>query len=234
MSASSSDLEKSLISLSAQISQLEQQRKTLVFSSPEEEAEADRALEDLKRRHAATLSSYLESQASRSSDNPSPSAKPSKKGGSFFTVLIIAFAILCSLSLMFIPYALNKNPKDSSRASVSQAYLVNQSISSFEKSFPDHAYGTFDEKAGILSLYFWIDGSADFVPYAQAGRKDAVQSWNSLLDTLKQASSVTKSNFTKAGFDVMVSVYLLNPDNHSKTLAQARDGKLVYDVVSAG
>ncbi|MDY6444188.1 MAG: Ltp family lipoprotein [Bacteroidales bacterium] len=58
-------LSEALAAQEREIALLEQQRKTLTFSTPEEEADADRRLADLKRRHAETVAAYRNAQVSR-------------------------------------------------------------------------------------------------------------------------------------------------------------------------
>ena len=58
-------LREALSAQEREIARLEEQRKTLRFSSAYEEADADRRLADLKRRHSENVERYLKSQANR-------------------------------------------------------------------------------------------------------------------------------------------------------------------------
>lgn len=230
MSASSSDLEKSLISLSAQISQLEQQRKTLVFSSPEEEAEADRALEDLKRRHAATLSSYLELQASRSSSSavppsPPPTKTPKAKTGKAIPIIGIVLLLLTIFG--------NVGKKNSSLSvqeeKLSKEAVVQICVDIGEEYRPGAVAYEWDKLKDTFTLFLWDDSFVPAALSAKSGNDEALELWDDLITSLKTICASMQIKFRDNGYGTTVAVCAVDPNNHDTVLLMVSKNKVLYD-----
>jgi hypothetical protein len=227
MSASSSDLEKSLISLSAQIFQLEQQRKTLVFSSPEEEAEADRALEDLKRRHAATLSSYLELQASRSSSSavppsPSPAKTPKAKTGKAIPIVGIVL-----LLLVIFGNSVSHNSSQGER--LKKEDVIQHCVDISEKRLPGAVSYEWDRVKDTFTLFVWDDSFVSAGLAVKAGKDGSAEVWDDLITSLKTVCASMQIKFRDNGYGTTVAVCAVDPSNHDNVLLMVSKNKVLYD-----
>ncbi len=84
----------------------------------------------------------------------------------------------------------------------------------------------------VYTVSVWQDGLAMTAALAQAGDKDAKETWNKIMYTTMQASDSLQELLIESGYDdYMVQVQVLNDQNHENTLLTAFYGLVSYNCV---
>ena len=241
--AESFEIEKSMEDLEKKIAWLEEQRRTLVFSSPEEEAEADRALTDLKLRYADTVASFRRSQSFASPAVPDPrpaSAQPSvprKFGQDWLTpligILILAAAIAASALSRKAPEPAAPLPvvtSDTQLLSVDQIHLH------FRDQLNYATKGNFaldvDKDALTVTADLWEKSLTAGAVNTALHDREALNTWRDNVSQIVTISGSLQDYVVNHGHDEFaVTVRLVNCEDLGQVFAVAERGSLVYDVV---
>lgn len=222
-----SEIEKSISDLEKQIAYLEEQRPTLTFSSSEEEAEADRALADLKLRYADTVAAYRKSQASRSRQSVS-SVKPPKKRDP----VAIVFLVLGVLALVFFAFVFLVPAILGPVNGKTEEAVVRECVSMAEDYLPGQNAYEYDSEKHILTMFFWDSSFKNGGVSAKSGNKKAVEAWDSLSSVIVSLSAHMQQKFKDAGYGTSVAVCAVDPANHDQVFIMANNGRLLYDAVN--
>lgn len=230
--AESYEIEKSIEDLEKQISWLENQRNTLVFSSPEEKAEADRSLAELKLRYADTVAAYRRSQTSVSSASR-------KYGRNWLTPLI---GILILLAAVCASIFSRKAPEPSvplpAVTSDTQLLSVDQIHLHFRDQLSYAAKGNYsldvDKDALTITADMWEPGlNASAVNTALRDRK-ALNVWRDNVSQIVTISQSMQEYVANHGHDeYSVTVRLVNCEDLGQVFAAAERGAVLYDIVDA-
>ena len=253
MPVSLSDLEASIISLEKQISWLEEQRKTLVLSTPEEEADADRRLADLKIRYADTVAAYRKLKASGVPDpnlepppapaapepGPAPSQAPAprKRGSNWLTpligILILVAAIAASAFSRKAPEPATPLPavtSDTQLLSVDQIHLH------FRDQLGYATNGNFaldvDKDALTVTADLWEPSLTPAALNTALHDRDALNTWRDNVSQIVTISGSMQDYVSNHGHgEYTVDVRLVNCEDLGQVFAVAERGSLMYDVV---
>jgi len=241
--AESYEIEKSMQDLEKKIAWLEEQRRTLVFSSPEEEAEADRALADLKLRYADTVAAYRKSQASGSPPPPpAPAAAPQapaprKAGTNWLTpligILVLLAAIAASAFSRKAPEPVTPLPAVSSDT---QLLSVDQIHLHFRDQLNYATNGNFaldvDKDSLTITADLWEKSLTAGAVNTALHDRDALNTWRDNVSQIVTISGSMQDYVSNHGHDeYAVSVRLVNCEDLGQVFAAAERGALVYDVV---
>lgn len=222
-----SEIEKSISDLEKQIAYLEEQRPTLTFSSPEEEAEADRALADLKLRYADTVAAYRKSQASRSRQSVSSVTTPKKRDPVAIVCLVAGILVLAVLAFVYLVPAFSRSPAKITNEQIRQACM-----DSLEQSFPGRCFSEWDKEKYIFTAFI-ADSNIKIVALsANSGNKDSLKSWSDLCALFSELSGAMQQKFKDAGYGTSVAVCAVDPANHDTVFIMANNGRLLYDAVN--
>lgn len=92
---------------------------------------------------------------------------------------------------------------------------------------------TLDESETVLSITLWDTGITTIAKKAYNGEQDALSEWNKVKDNvLDIVHTVEEDLLIKKIKDVSVIVYLVNEDNHDRSLLVYKDGVMAYDIVN--
>ena len=240
---SSSDTEKSITYLERQISWLEEQRKTLDLS-PEDAADADRRLAELKLRYADTVAAYRRSRASGSPPPPPAPAAPQapaprQRGTNWLTPLIGILILVAAIAASAFS---RKAPDPVAPAlpvitSEVQPMTVDELHAHFlrtlEAAMSGHYSLTVDKDAHAITCDTWIDGFDAFVVNTALRSRDYLQRWNESTAELCSLCADMQGQVDNHGHDeYAVTVRLVNCEDFGQVFAVAEHGALVYDVVA--
>lgn len=222
-----SEIEKSISDLEKQIAYLEEQRRTLTFSSPEEEAEADRALADLKLRYADAVAAYRKSQSSRSRQSVS-SVKPSKKRDPVAIVcLVLGVLALVFFAFVYLVPAIFGPAHDAKREQLMKNYM-----GVIEQSYPGHCSYEWDKESRTFTVFVWDQDIKTVGLSAKSLDFKSRSAWSDICDLFSDLSESIQQKFREAGFVVSVSVCAVDPANHDTVYIMANNGRLLYDAVN--
>jgi hypothetical protein len=248
---SSSDIEKSISYLERQIAWLEEQRKTLDLS-PEDAADADRRLAELKLRYADTVAAYRKSQASAPSasdpvappDGPEPlpaaapqAPAPRKAGTNWLTpligILVLLAAIAASAFSRKAPEPVTPLPAVSSDT---QLLSVDQIHLHFRDQLNYATKGNFaldvDKDALAITADLWDPSLTAATLNTALHDRDALNTWDDNVSQIVTISGSMQDYVSNHGHDEFaVIVRLVNCEDLGQVFAVAERGSLVYDVV---
>ena len=239
---SSSDIEKSITYLERQISWLEEQRKTLDLS-PEDAADADRRLAELKLRYADTVAAYRRSRASGSPPPPPAPAAPQapaprQRGTNWLTpligILILVAAIAASAFSRKAPEPATPLPVVSSDT---QLLSVDQIHLHFRNQLDNATNGNFaldvDKDALTVSADLWENSLTASAVNTALHDRDALNTWRDNVSQIVTICDGMQSYASNHGHDeYAVTVRLVNSEDLGQVFAVAERGALVYDVVA--
>lgn len=239
---SSSDIEKSISYLERQIAWLEEQRKTLDLS-PEDAADADRRLAELKLRYADTVAAYRKSQASGSPPPPpAPAAAPQapaprKAGTNWLTpligILVLLAAIAASAFSRKAPDPVTPLPvitSDTQLLSVDQIHLH------FRDQLNYSTKGSFsldvDKDSLTITADLWEKSLTAAAVNTALHDSDALNTWRDNVSQIVTICCSMQDYVSNHGHDeYAVTVRLVNCEDLGQVFAVAERGALVYDVV---
>ena len=251
-SVSLTDLEEAIVSLEKQIALLEEQRKTLVFSNPVEEAEADRRLADLKLRHADSVVAFRKLHASASpapdsvvppaATEPIPAAVPQapaprRRVTTWLTPLI---GILILVALIAASAFSRKAPEPATPLPVvssdTQLLSVDQIHLHFRNQLDNATNGNFaldvDKDALTVSADLWENSLTASAVNTALHDRDALNTWRDNVSQIVTISGSMQDYVSNHGHDeYAVTVRLVNCEDLGQVFAVAEHGTLVYDVV---
>ena len=222
-----SEIEKSISDLEKQIAYLEEQRPTLTFSSPEEEAEADRALADLKLRYADTVAAYRKSQSSRSRQSVSSVKPPKKRDPVAIVCLVAGILVLAVLAFVYLVPAFSRSP-----AKITNEQIMQACMDSLEQSFPGRCFSEWDKEKYIFTAFIADSNIKTVGLSANSGNKDSLKSWSDLCASFSELSGAMQQKFKDAGYGTSVAVCAVDPANHDTVFIMANNGRLLYDAVN--
>ena len=219
-------LEETFAAQEKQIAWLEQRRKTLTFSSPEEEADADRRLADLKQRYAETVADYNRLKASR----PQKTEK----------LLPIIGIVLC---LLTIPLSYAKGP------SVVQSAIHSENVTTylfqhrtlddlkgkvkrvFDQTNPGSYSFRYDDDKAVLDV--WSDDTRRSVVEKAVNDRSRLEWWDENLVHLSATCDEVQKWYDDGGHpEITVVINLVNYYNHAEIFACASRGQIIYDAVA--
>lgn len=252
-SVSLTDLEEAIVSLEKQIALLEEQRKTLVFSNPVEEAEADRRLADLKLRHADSVVAFRKLQASASpapdsvvppaATEPIPAAVPQapaprQRGTNWLTPLIGILILVAAIAASAFS---RKAPEPVAPAlpvitSEVQPMTVDELHARFLRALEAEMSGHYslavDKDAHTITCDIWFDGFDAVAVNTALRSRDYLQRWNTNTAEICELCNDMQGQVVNHGHDeYAVTVRLVNCEDLGQVFAVAERGALVYDVV---
>lgn len=228
--AASNEIEKSMADLEKQIAWLEEQRQTLTFSSPEEEAEADRALNDLKLRYADTVASYRRSQSSRS---PRPTSTGKTSPWLYVLLGVVVIGLLCVLGFGINTILRSSAPSVvPTPAGVTNEQVMQACMDSLEQSFPGRCFSEWDKEKYIFTAFIADSNIKTVGLSANSGNKDSLESWSDLCASFSELSGAMQQKFKDAGYGTSVAVCAVDPANHDTVYIMANNGRLLYDAVN--
>ena len=238
------DLEEAVISLEKQIARLEEERKTLVFSTPVEEAEADRRLAELKLRYADSVVAFRKLQSSGSPPpSPAPAAPaqapaPQKQGTNWLTPLI---GILILVAAIAVSAFSRKAPDPVAPAlpvitSEVQPMTVDELHARFRRALEAEMSGHYslavDKDAHTITCDIWFDGFDAVAVNTALRSRDYLQRWNTNTAEICELCDDMQGQVVNHGHDeYAVTVRLVNCEDLGQVFAVAEHGTLVYDVV---
>jgi len=242
--SSEQSLEELFASQEKQLAWLEQQRKTLTFASPEEEADADRRLADLKRSHAETVAQYRKLQAARAqkAGNSSPAAAPQapaprKFGHDWLTpligILILAAAIAVSAFSRKAPEPPTPLPvvtSDTQLLSVDQIHLHFRDQLNYATN--GNSALDVDKDALTVTADLWEPSLTPDALNTALHDRDALNTWHDNVSQIVNISGSMQDYISNHGHgEYAVTVRLVNCEDLGQVFAVAERGALVYDVV---
>ena len=240
---SSSDIEKSITYLERQISWLEEQRKTLDLS-PEDAADADRRLAELKLRYADTVAAYRRSHASGSPPPPPAPAAPQapaprRRGTNWLTpligILILVAAIAASAFSRKAPDlvapALPVITSEVQPMTVDELHA--RFLRALEAEMSGHYSLAVDKDAHTITCDIWFDGFDAVAVNTALRSRDYLQRWNTNTAEICELCDDMQGQVVNHGHDeYAVTVRLVNCEDFGQVFAVAEHGALVYDVVA--
>ena len=239
---SSSDIEKSITYLERQISWLEEQRKTLDLS-PEDAADADRRLAELKLRYADTVAAYRRSRASGSPPPPPPAAPqapaPRQRATNWLTpligILILVAAIAASAFSRKAPDpvapALPVITSEVQPMTVDELHA--RFLRALEAEMSGHYSLAVDKDAHTITCDIWFDGFDAVAVNTALRSRDYLQRWNTNTAEICELCDDMQGQVVNHGHDeYAVTVRLVNCEDFGQVFAVAEHGALVYDVVA--
>ena len=241
--AESFEIEKSMEDLEKKIAWLEDQRRTLVFSSPEDAADADRRLAELKLRYADTVASFRRSQSFAPPAVPDPrpaSAQPSaprESGTNWVTPLI---GILILVSAIAASALSRKAPEPSVPLPVVSSDTQLLSVDQIHLHFRDQLNyvtdGNFaldvDKDAQTVTADMWENSLTAAAVNTALHDRDALNTWRGNVSQIVAISQGMQDYAANHGHDeYSVTVRLVNCEDLGQVFAVAERGALVYDVV---
>ena len=239
---SSSDIEKSITYLERQISWLEEQRKTLDLS-PEDAADADRRLAELKLRYADTVAAYRRSRASGSPPPPPAPAAPQapaprQRGTNWLTPLIGILILVAAIAASAFS---RKAPDPVAPAlpvitSEVQPMTVDELHARFRRALEAEMSGHYslavDKDAHTITCDIWFDGFDAVAVNTALRSRDYLQRWNTNTAEICELCDDMQGQVVNHGHDeYAVTVRLVNCEDLGQVFAVAERGALVYDVV---
>lgn len=240
-----SEIEKTISDLEKQIAFLEEQRPTLIFSSPEEEADADRRLADLKLRYADTVSAYRKSQASGSPPPPpAPAAAPQapaprKAGTNRLTPLI---GILVLLAVIAVSAFSRKAPEPAAPLPVvtsdTQLMSVDELHARFKRALDASAPGSYtldvDKDALTITITEWTPRFNASAVNECLRSRSKLDTWKKILSAASDLSADMQQQLDSHGHpEYTVSLSIVNPDDFSQIFATVERGGVLYDIVDS-
>lgn len=237
-----SDIEKSISYLERQIAWLEEQRKTLDLS-PEDAADADRRLAELKLRYADTVAAYRKSQASGSPlPPPAPAAPPQapaprKAGTNWLTpligILVLLAAIAASAFSSKAPEPVTPLPAVSSDT---QLLSVDQIHLHFRDQLNYATKGNFsldvDKDSLTITADLWENALTAAAVNTALHDRDALNTWRDNVSQIVTICGSMQDYVSNHGHDeYAVTARLVNCEDLGQVFAVAERGSLVYDVV---
>ena len=218
-------LREALAAQEREIARLEEQRKTLRFSSAYEEADADRRLADLKRRHAETVAGYNRLKASC----PQKTEK----------LLPIIGIVLC---LLTIPLSYAKGPSVVQSAIHSEnvtTYLQHRTLDDlkgkvkrvFDQTNPGSYSFRYDDDKAVLDV--WSDDTRRSVVEKAVTDRSRLEWWDENLVHLSATCDEVQKWYDDGGHpEITVVINLVNYYNHAEIFACASRGQIIYDAVA--
>lgn len=218
-------LREALAAQEREIARLEEQRKTLRFSSAYEEADADRRLAELKRRHAETVAGYNRLKASC----PQKTEK----------LLPIIGIVLC---LLTIPLSYAKGPSVVQSAIHSEnvtTYLQHRTLDDlkgkvkrvFDQTNPGSYSFRYDDDKAVLDV--WSDDTRRSVVEKAVTDRSRLEWWDENLVHLSATCDEVQKWYDDGGHpEITVVINLVNYYNHAEIFACASRGQIIYDAVA--
>lgn len=238
-------LEELFAAQEKQLARLEQQRKTLTFSSPEEEADADRRLADLKRRHTETVAEYRKLQAARAqktsnttpaptsatpispsnAPSPQPPSLPRRRSKNLLTVIAIVLLLLTVFCSAF------RSISDGTQAQVklSKDGVIQCCVSVAEEYMPGKTIYEWDKGRDTFTVFLWDDSFKSAGLAAKSGDAAALDAWDDFILGLKTICAAMQIKFRDAGYGTTVAVAAVDPDNHDSVYVLVSKNKVLYD-----